>query len=208
VTRLGPAHSVFVNCPFDDGYKPIFDAIVFAIFDCGFVARSALELMDGAEVRVDKIARIIEGSRYGIHDISRTELDAANGLPRFNMPFELGLFLGARRFGNSEQSRKRCLILDREPHRYQRFISDIAGQDIASHDNSARGAISSVREWLGGASKRKTIPGATDIWNRYRRFCRDLPALAHELRLELMEVRFNDFCYLVSKWLKKFGADG
>lgn len=27
---------VFINCPFDDDYKPLFDAVVFAVHDCGF----------------------------------------------------------------------------------------------------------------------------------------------------------------------------
>jgi len=35
--------SVFVNCPFDDAYKPMFEAIVFAVFDCGYGPRCALE---------------------------------------------------------------------------------------------------------------------------------------------------------------------
>lgn len=35
--------NVFINCPFDSAYKPLFDAIVFAVHDCGFVARCALE---------------------------------------------------------------------------------------------------------------------------------------------------------------------
>ena len=61
---------VFINCPFDSVYKPIFDAIVFAIYDLGFVARSALEIDDGTEFRLAKIERIIEECRYGIHDIS------------------------------------------------------------------------------------------------------------------------------------------
>jgi len=36
------------------------------------------------------------------HDISRTELNE-HSLPRFNMPLELGLFLGASRFGQLEE---------------------------------------------------------------------------------------------------------
>ena len=49
------------------------------------------------------------------------------------MPLELGLFLGAKRFGRGEQKSKTCLILDVERYRYQKFISDISGQDIAAH---------------------------------------------------------------------------
>jgi hypothetical protein len=30
--------NVFINCPFDEQYKPLFEALVFAVFDCGFRA--------------------------------------------------------------------------------------------------------------------------------------------------------------------------
>lgn len=124
------------------------EALVFAIHDCGYIARSALEAEDSAEVRMDKIAKIIKDCRYGIHDISRTEAGADTGLPRFNMPLELGLFLSARRFGSRTDKLKACLILDRARYRYQQFCSDIAGQDIRSHDDLPKTAIKVVRNWL------------------------------------------------------------
>ena len=46
-------------------------------------------------IRVDKIYDLISESNYGIHDISRVTLDHVHRLPRFNMPLELGLWLGA-----------------------------------------------------------------------------------------------------------------
>ena len=51
--------SVFLNCPFDDGYRPLLHAAIFAIQDCGFLARTALEDVGSGETRLDKIARII-----------------------------------------------------------------------------------------------------------------------------------------------------
>ena len=90
---------VFINCPFDATYRPLLRGLVFAVHDCGFIARSALEVEDSGEVRVQKIIRIIGESPYAVHDISRVELDTRTNLPRFNMPLELGLFLGARAFG-------------------------------------------------------------------------------------------------------------
>ncbi|MEA2337939.1 MAG: hypothetical protein QOE82_1946 [Thermoanaerobaculia bacterium] len=122
--------SVFVNCPLDEQYRPLFEALVFAIQDCGYIARCALEVADASEVRIEKITRIIGDCRFGIHDISRTDTDSATGLPRFNMPLELGLFIGAKRFGRAEQKTKTCLILDIERYRYQKFISDIAGRTL------------------------------------------------------------------------------
>ena len=143
---------VFLNCPFDAGYKPVFDSIVFAVTDLGFVARSAREQDDGGDVRLSKIERIIEECKYGIHDISAVELDPVNNLPRFNMPLELGLFLGCRRFGNAIQRRKVSLILDSHQYRYQVFISDIAGQDIHAHGGQPENAIREVRQWLAVAT--------------------------------------------------------
>lgn len=58
-----------------------------------------MELDDGGQTRIDKLYGLIGECRYGIHDLSRTELDDVNQLPRFNMPLELGLFLGAKRYG-------------------------------------------------------------------------------------------------------------
>lgn len=127
--------NVFLNCPIDSLYKRLFDAMVFAVHDCGFIARCALEEADASQVRIEKIYNIIEECRFGIHDISRTESDHVSGFPRFNMPLELGVFLGAKKFGIHEHKRKKCLVVDREPYRYQKFISDISGQDIQAHNN-------------------------------------------------------------------------
>ena len=103
-----------------------------------------------------KIERIVEECRFGINDLSAVSLDVATGLPRFNMPLELGLFLGCKRFGPPNQSKKRTLVLDRDQYRYRNFISDIAGQDIRAHGGDPDRAIWEVRDWLRLASKRNT----------------------------------------------------
>ena len=193
--------NVFINCPFDLAYKPLFDAMVFAVHDCGFMARCALETEDASQVRIDKIYNIIADCRYGIHDISRTELDEISGLPRFNMPLELGIFLGAKKFGVKEQKRKNCLVLDREPYRYQQFVSDIAGQDIQVHNNSPEVVIKVVRNWLRTTSRRQTLPSGNIIWKRYQNFMRDLPQMAQDFQLEVDDLIFNDYVWVLGKWL-------
>ena len=193
--------NIFINCPFDSAYKPLFDAMVFAIHDCGFIPRCALEEDDASEVRIDKIYSIIADCRYGIHDISRTE-DENSELPRFNMPLELGIFLGAKKFGIEEQKRKKCLILDTEPYRYQQFISDIAGQDIRAHNDSSEAVVKVVRNWLRNASRRETIPSGGIIWERYQDFMQNLPQMARETRLIAEELVFNDYTLMVAQWLE------
>src|SRR5436190_1630456 len=95
------SRDVFINCPFDDTYTPFFNAIVFTVHDIGFRPRCALEASNAGQFRLEKIMDIISECKYSIHDLSRTSLDRETELPRFNMPFELGLDLGCRRFGNS-----------------------------------------------------------------------------------------------------------
>src|SRR4029453_11714381 len=197
-----PSASVFINCPFDKQYQRLFDAIVFCVAACGFVPRCTLELTDAADVRIENIYRLIAQCNHSIHDISRTEVDdQPYQLPRFNMPLELGIFLGAKRFGG-RSSQKRCLIMDRAPYRYQRFISDIGGQDIRAHDRSPARAIRHVREWLQSAPGKAAIPGGAKIWQDYRHFRRELPAIAEEAQLSRTHLTFIDYFPLVRNWLK------
>ena len=194
--------SVFINCPFDDEYRPIFRAVVFAVCACGFVPRCTLEHDDASQVRIEKIYRLIETSAHSIHDISRTELDPAHDLPRFNMPLELGVFLGAKRFGRAPHPRKRCLILDRERFRFQKFISDIGGQDIKAHHNSPPDAIRATRDWLTGASRENRLPGGVHLAAHYERFTAELPTLCEAALLTPDHLTFADFHRIVLGWLR------
>ena len=195
-------HNVFINCPFDAEYRPVFDAIVFTIQLTGFRPRSALEASNAATNRLQKIMTIIGQCKYGIHDLSRTELNS-RGLPRFNMPLELGMFLGAKRFGSPKHKLKTCLILDVERYRYQKFISDIAGQDIAAHDGNAEEAIKAVRNRLSAAtSKSVKIPSGSVIARRYAMFRSELPATCERLQLNVDELTFADYVLQVEEWLK------
>lgn len=172
-------NGVFINCPFDKNYAPVFEALIFAVHACDFVPRSAREIEDSSQTRIDKLYGIIEECRYGVHDLSRTELDRRTRLPRFNMPLELGIFLGAKRFGSKEQKLKRCLVLDVEPYRYMKFASDLSGMDIQTHAGKPERAITATRDRLANASRRK-IPGAGLLVSSYRRFLKDKTAIARK----------------------------
>ncbi|MCZ8017603.1 hypothetical protein [Novosphingobium sp.] len=191
---------VFINCPFDAEYDPLFKAIVFTVFACGFRPRSAKELDDAGDTRFDKIMRIIGECRYGIHDISRTELDPVFGLPRFNMPFELGLFLAAKQFGGDDHSKKRVLVFDTEPYRYQRFLSDLNGMDITPHGGDQILLARGVRNWLANASRRRLITdlAIAELLNRFRA---ELPQLAAEKGYDANDIPYVDYEYLVTDWL-------
>jgi hypothetical protein len=175
---------------------------VFAIHDCGFHARCALEAEDSGEERIRKIKRIIRECQYGIHDISRVQLDTANQLPRFNMPLELGLFLGAQEYGSGVQKRKRSLVLDTEPYRYQKFCSDIAGQDIRAHYDNPATAVAAVRAMLATAlDGNARLPGAATIRARYAQFRADLPGICRRLHVKVAELQFMEIRSLIVEWL-------
>jgi hypothetical protein len=195
---------VFVNCPLDDEYRPLFQALVFVIADCGFRARCALEILDSGETRADKLRRLIRECRYGIHDLSRTEPDKGSGLPRFNMPFELGLDVGCKFFGRQHRERaKRILVLAKERYEYQKYLSDIAGQDIMAHHNSAEDLIAVVRAWLQRDEDGDALPGAAVIKARYEQFRCDLPNILAELHLGDGDLtNFADFHNCISVWLQ------
>ena len=157
---------VFINCPFSSDYQVNFQAIVFTVVRSGFKPRCALETDDGGEIRLDKICKIIFECPYSVHDISKTEPDSRSKLPRFNMPFELGLYLGAKRFGGAAHRSKRTLIFDRDLYRYQTYISDIAGQDIHSHKQQPGRLNSGARELAARLWQRSQSAGRQGDRNR------------------------------------------
>lgn len=195
-------NSVFVNCPFDSAYRPLFEAVVFAVYDCGFYPRCALEVDDSSQVRIQKITNLIGECRLAIHDISRTQLDSSNRLPRFNMPFELGLFVGAKAFGVADQQRKACIVLDTERFRYQKFLSDIAGQDIREHVRRVDRLIHQVRDFLAGYHPGPVIlPGGRLMHERYLAFRRTLRRTCVKLHLSRDGLTYRDLRTLASSWI-------
>ncbi|MGH8523320.1 MAG: hypothetical protein ACREXY_03640 [Gammaproteobacteria bacterium] len=193
--------SVFLNCPFDDTYKPILDAIMFCIHDSGFVAEIALNDIGTGKTRLAKIVEMIGRCRYSIHDLSRVDE------PRLNMAFECGICYGALAFGGERHKSKDLFVLDAEDHRYKKTMSDIAGQDADVHHNDPLKAIDCVRSFLARKSGVKPLPGATYIAQRYRRFTDALPGAASAAKVTIDELRIlkylPDLVNLMVTWQQK-----
>jgi hypothetical protein len=79
--------NVFINCPFDDGYRPLLRPLLFTVYALGFQPRIALENRDSGRPRIDKIVQLICESRYAIHDLSRIQATTIGEFFRLNMPF-------------------------------------------------------------------------------------------------------------------------
>jgi hypothetical protein len=77
-------------------------------------------------------------------------------------------------------------VLDTDPFRFQKFISDISGQDITPHGGDPGRVIAAVRNWLSNSlsPRTSTIPGGTEITRRFARFQIELPALCTKCTLK------------------------
>lgn len=167
------SRNVFINCPFDPLYLPILKSVLFCLLSLGFAPRIALERLDSGETRIEKIIDLIVASKFGIHDLSRLRAKEVGEFFRLNMPFELGLDIGCRRFKGGRWGGKRCLILEAESYRYQAALSDLSNSDIAVHRNDPLEAMRQVRNWLSGAARIRDCPGPALIWNRFNDFTAD-----------------------------------
>lgn len=202
---------VFVNCPFDAEYLPLLHAMLFAIHDCGFIARTAIEDTGSNEMRIEKIVRIISESCFSIHDISRVEVSKAKPkLPRFNMPFECGLAMGAIRYGASRAGvpARDFLLMAAVPFQDKVTLSDLAGQDPKTHDNDPKKVIAAVRAFLSAkVQSPERTRGADAIQARYQRFQARLPGLARKLEISQDEIGtfdyLPDWLRIMSGWLLK-----
>jgi len=161
--------SVFLNCPFDKAFEPILQAMLFCIVYLGMKPRIARERNNAAETRIEKIIELIEQSKYSIHDLSRYKAAKTGEIYRLNMPYELGIDQGCRRFkGDPWQDKKLLITADRQ-YSYQKALSDIAGSDIESHSNRYDVAIKKVRNWLVSEAGCENV-GAKRIIDKYADF--------------------------------------
>jgi len=138
--------SVYINCPFDEEFKQVFDAILLATLACGFIPRSALETETTSISRMERIANAMFASKYSIHDLSRCRGEEQENFARFNMPLELGISV-ALTYGDKRRSHDWFLLVT-EGHAYRRFISDLAGFDPKEYGGTAKSVVPRVMSWL------------------------------------------------------------
>lgn len=134
--------------------------------------RIALERLDAGEARFNKILELISSCKYGIHDLSRAQAERVGEFYRMNMPFELGLDIGARHFGGDRFHDKATLVLEKERYRHQASISDLSNSDIEVHNNEPEEITKAVRDWLSHAAGLRA-PGPSAVWGAFLEFMAD-----------------------------------
>ena len=161
--------AVFVNCPFDDEYSSLLEAMVFCIVYFGLAPRLANERIETGENRLDKISEMIRSSKYSIHDLSRCKSRDVGEYYRMNMPFELGMDVGFRRSGIENLREKKFLIFEENQYDLKKAISDIAGQDVQYHNNDFETVIEKVRNFF-RVEAEHAAPGPSRLISEYATF--------------------------------------
>ena len=157
------AHAVFINCPLDEDFSPLLEAIVFAVVSCGFVPRSSLESGSVSDSRMERIVQAIFSSKYSIHDLSRCRGEGSEQLARFNMSLELGIAMACRFKTTGKQDRHDWLLLVPEGHLYQRFISDLSAWDPKTHDGQVTSVVPRVVAWLATRPDAVNTPTSKEV---------------------------------------------
>ena len=139
---------MFLNCPFDDLFAPLFHAAVLTIAALGFTPRCARETEGESEPRIDRIAKGLRESKYSIHDLSRFQGEGPDNLSRFNMPLELGMALSIRYGGKTSGIPHNWVAMVPRGFVHQQFISDLAGFDPPAHEQTPMSLIKAVSGWL------------------------------------------------------------
>lgn len=198
--------NVFINCPFDNDFRDLLRPLLFTLIYFKLDPKIS-QTESSANVRIDQIKQHIRNSKFSIHDLSRSKPMRKGELPRFNMPYELGLDIGCAEFGLKKYKVKKILILETERYHYQKVLSDISGQDIENHENDPAILIRKVRNWFSTIDPDNTYPSANSVWNAYNQFYDNISIILNEKGFsdtEIEDMPTSDFIKLSRDWINNF----
>lgn len=131
--------SVLINAPFDPAYADLFIALVAGLTCFGRKPRCVLEVGTEEGNRLERFYGLIPRCGASIHDLSRVQLSGARNVPRFNMPFELGVaYCLSRHHGH------RFFVFEEVAGRLEASLSDVKGYDVLIHHGTAEGVLSRI----------------------------------------------------------------
>ena len=167
---------VFLNVPFDSEYGPLFLALIAGLAGLGLTPRCVLEVSSGGRSRLERIFGHISSCGASIHDLSRVTLSGDLEVPRFNMPFELGISCAL-----SQVAPHRFFVLEEKAFRLQASLSDLNGHDPHIHDGTPTGILCCVLDCFGSPSG---APPLSALETMTRRLTRTALKLHREQRRE------------------------
>ncbi len=110
----------------------------------GRTPRCVLEVPSGGRNRLERIFALIASCEASIHDLSRVGLSGKLKVPRFNMPFELGIT-----YAISQITSHGFFVLEERAFRLQASLSDLNGHDPHIHDGTPAGVLRCVLDCFG-----------------------------------------------------------
>jgi hypothetical protein len=167
VRRSKRIESVFLNIPYDGPFENLYLAYIVGLTQLGLRINATLAVPN--QGRLETIIDLIEQSNFSIHDLSRIEL--SKGIPRFNMPVELGLALYRSKVTHGLH---RVYIFESKRYRAQRSTSDVNGIDPQIHGGTPKGIMSGLRNIFRQPGDVTTVP---EMLASYRAVKRKLPEL-------------------------------
>jgi hypothetical protein len=139
--------SVFLNVPFDADYSSLFLALIAGLTGLGRTPRCVLEVPSGGRNRLERVFGLVSSCGASIHDLSRVTLSGDLEVPRFNMPFELGMA-----FALSQLTPHNFFVLEEKAFRLQASLSDLNGHDPHIHEGTSLGILRCVLDCFGTPS--------------------------------------------------------
>lgn len=198
--------NVFINCPFDPTYHSLLRPLLFTILYLDFNPKIASERSDSGEQRINKICELIESSRYSIHDLSKLKSTKKNEFSRHNMPFELGIDYGSRKFAENHFGKKKFLVIAKERYDYIKALSDLSGIDIKSHNNDIEEIIRAVRNWFVETVGLTNLKPTAVLFNDFITFMGVFDAERKNEGFkdkDIYEMPIPEFTLFIKNWLQK-----
>jgi len=166
-------YSVFLNIPYDGGFKRLYLAYIAGLSAFGLIPRATLEIPT-SQRRLDRILSLLDECTYSIHDLSRVQLDRnAPSTPRFNMPFELGLAVAQDKL----QRQQRWYVCETLRRRVNKSLSDLDGTEVHIHNGTIKGVFAALADIF--VRKRKQ-PSVQQMYGIYLVLSRSLPAIMRQ----------------------------
>lgn len=131
-----PDQHVFLNVPFDERYKSLFIALILGLTALGRKPRCVLEVPSSGQTRLARIYDLLASCGSSVHDLSWVGLSGRARLPRFNMPFELGMA-----FALAQHRPHNFFVFERRAYRLQISLSDLNGLDPHIHSGTQAGIL-------------------------------------------------------------------
>ena len=166
----GSRGKVFLNIPYDDKFERLFLAYIAGLSALGLVPHATLEIPTSTR-RLEKILRLERSCKYSVHDLSRVELSPRKGgkprVPRFNMPFELGLCVAdATRAGTRKAN---WFVFETVDMRVDKSLSDLKGTDPKIHGGRILGVFGELRDVFRRRGRQPTVKQMSRIYRELRK---------------------------------------